>query len=59
MLSMETKKAKQKLDKVLSDNPDPSKWSKWIKLTIKVLVLILSAVFGDAVDFTDIITNLI
>lgn len=50
---------KQKLEKILNENPDPKKWSKWLKVIIKCLVLILSAVFGDAVDFTDILSNLL
>lgn len=46
---------KEKLDKILMDYPDPSKWSKWLKLIVKVLVVIISALTGDAIDFTNLI----
>ena len=42
--------AKQKLEQVLRDNPDPSKWSKWIRLIIAILSAILAAIGGDALD---------
>lgn len=46
---------KQKLDKVLADNPDPSKWSKWLKILIKVLVVIASAIGGDYSDIINLL----
>lgn len=35
-------KAQQKLNSIYSENPDPSKWSKWLK----VIIAILSALVG-------------
>lgn len=35
---------KENLDKVLKENPDPSKWSKWIKFIIAVLSALLGAI---------------
>lgn len=42
--------AKKKLEQVLRENPDPSKWTKWIKLIIAILSAILAAIGGDALD---------
>lgn len=42
--------AKKKLDVILSENPDPSKWSKWIKLAMAILSALLAALCGDALD---------
>lgn len=43
---------KQKLEKVLKDNPDPTKWSKWVKIIIAVLSALLGAI-------TENLTNII
>ena len=48
-------KAKKDLMSVLTDNPDPSQWSKWIKLIIAVLSAILG-IIGE--NKFDIVTNL-
>ena len=45
----------EKLRGLLKENPDPSKWSKWLKFAIKILVLALSAVLGDEFSVTDLI----
>ena len=37
-------KNEEKLNKILADNPDPSKWSKWIKFIIAVLSALLGAI---------------
>jgi len=42
--------AEKKLNKILSENPDPGKWSKWIKLAIAILSALLAAFGGDALD---------
>ena len=42
--------AKSKLDAILSEYPDPNKWSKWVKLAIAILSAILAAFGGDALD---------
>lgn len=49
------KKEEKKLKKLLEENPDPKKWSKWLKLAIKILVLIVSAIGGDIIDISDLI----
>ena len=40
----------QKLKKLLSENPDPDKWSFWIKLIIAVLSALLGAVAEHTTD---------
>ena len=50
---------KEQLQKIVSENPDPAKWSKWVKVAIRILVIILSAVLGDGFDVNDILTSLI
>lgn len=35
---------KEKLNKILNENPEPSKWSKWIKFIIAVLSALLGAI---------------
>lgn len=45
---------RQKLENVLSENPDPSKWSKWLRTAIKILLLILSAIGGDLASISEI-----
>lgn len=48
-------KAKQELNHVLSENPDPSKWT----LVIKIIIAVLSAILGIiGENKLDIVTNL-
>lgn len=50
---------KQKLEKVLKENPDPTKWSKWLKVLIRVLIVIASALAGDSIEITDLLTSIL
>lgn len=50
---------KEKLDKILKDNPDPSKWSFWIKLVIAVLSALLGAIGEYATGALDVAVNAI
>lgn len=50
--------SKEKLEKVLAENPDPGKWSKWLKVFIKVLIILASALGGDFIDINSLL-NLI
>lgn len=37
--------------------PSPSdvkNWAKWLKLALKIIVLILSAIFGDITEITNL-----
>lgn len=46
-------KNQKKLQKLLSENPDPSKWSMWLKIIIAVLSALLGAIgehYTDAVS---------
>lgn len=48
-------KEEKKLKNIIAENPDPKKWTKWIKLAIKILVLIISAIGGDVIDISEFI----
>lgn len=48
-------KEEKKLKKLIDENPDPKKWSKWLKLAIKILILIISAIGGDIIDISQFI----
>lgn len=37
-------KNEKKLNRLLAENPDPSKWSKWLKVIIAVLSALLGAI---------------
>lgn len=47
--------SKEKLDGLLAANPDPKKWSKWLKVLIKVLIVLASALGGDAIEITNLL----
>lgn len=53
---MKQSEAKDKLKNVLTENPDPSKWSFWIKLIIAVLSAVLGIIGENQLD---IVTNLL
>lgn len=44
--------SEKKLNKLLKENPDPSKWSKWLKFIIAVLSALVGAI-------TESVTNII
>lgn len=48
-------KEKEKLEKILKENPDPSKWSKWLKVLVKILAIIIAALGGDVSNVSSLI----
>lgn len=46
---------KEKLEKILKENPDPSKWSKCLKVLVKILVIIIAALGGDVSNVSSLI----
>lgn len=55
---MNQNEAKDKLKNVLIENPDPSKWSFWLKLVIAVLSAILGIIGENQLDIVTNISNL-
>ncbi len=51
---MKNKSSEQKLKTLLSENPDPSKWSKWLKVLIAILSAILGALAEDATNLLSV-----
>lgn len=44
----------KKLNSLLKENPDPSKWSKWLKIIIAILSAIVGAIAEDATSFINL-----
>lgn len=53
------KDAQTNLKSVLIENPDPSKWSFWIKLIVAVLSAILGIIGENRFDIVTNLSNLI
>lgn len=45
----------KKLKTIVKGNPDPNKWSKYLKLIVKILLLAIAAITGDSVSINDLI----
>lgn len=48
---------KEKLEKIIKENPDPSKWSFWIKVIIAVLSALLGAIGEHATSLVGTCIN--
>ncbi|MBR4715713.1 MAG: smalltalk protein [Bacteroidales bacterium] len=55
---MNQKQALDELNNVLSNNPDPDKWSMWIKIIIAVLSAILGVIGENKLDLVTNLSNL-
>lgn len=50
--------AEKKLQQIVSDNPDPNKWSVAIKIIIAILSAILGIIAENQADIVNLVSNL-